>query len=148
MAKSQKISKLETEIAQLNRVLTSNTEGSNRLALENQIVKLASERQSFFNYKFDLERTIQEKEELLEEKNTQIEMMKEQLKILSKELDIMARRKPEPVSLIPKGNVVKKVRGGGLISTTIPIQQSITSAQRVNTLSRKGLPGSNNQNSG
>jgi hypothetical protein len=48
-------------------------------------------------------------------------MMKEQLKILSKELDIMARRKPEPVSLIPKGNIVKKVRGGGFISTTIPI---------------------------
>lgn len=103
---------------------------------------MASERQSFFNYKFDIERTIQEKEELLEEKNTQIEMMKEQLKILSKELDEMGKRKVEPVTLIPRGNIVKKIRGGGLLPTPLAAPQASNNLQRQNPTSRKGLSGS------
>lgn len=74
--------------------------------------KLALERQSFFNHKFDLERDILEKEDLLGEKEIQIAMMKSQLKILSDEIDDLKEKQQQRISLIPT-NLVKKIRGGG-----------------------------------
>lgn len=110
--KNTRISKLEAEVGKLTRVLSTNQDAKSRLALENQIIKLATERQTFFNYKFDLETNLQEKEDMLEEKNLQVQMMKGQIKILSKEIDEV-KKKSVNKSLIPKKNIVKKIRGGG-----------------------------------
>ena len=92
--------------------MLNNGKAKNILDLENQIIKLATERQTFFNYKFDMERTIQEKTEILEEKDLQVSMMKDQLKILVDEIEEMKKAQKNSITLLPRG-VVKKIRGGG-----------------------------------
>ena len=109
--KNERITKLETEVDRFKRVIQTNNQAKSQLKLEDHINKLLSERQTFFNYKFDMEQTIKEKEDLLEQKDLQISVMKGQIKILADEIDEM-KKSHNRVGLVPK-NVVRKIRGGG-----------------------------------
>lgn len=85
--KNKKISFLEAEKARMEKALTNNLKARNLLDLENQIIKLANERQAFFEHKFRLENEINENREIVEQKDLQISMLKEHIKILNIELE-------------------------------------------------------------
>lgn len=82
--------------------------------LEGHLSKLAIERQSFFNMKFELENQILEKDDLIVEKNTQISMLKAQINILMRELDEAKKNSHQDggLSSLTPLKMVKRIRGG------------------------------------
>ena len=82
--------------------------------------KLAVERQTFFNLKFDLENQLLEKDDLVSQKDTQISMLKAQIKLMMNELDSAKKNNPsdQGFSGLTPLKMVKKIRGGNHQAST------------------------------
>ena len=131
----------------MTRIIQSNDQTNKVLNLETHIKRLALERQTFFNMKFELEKQIAERDELLSEKEIQIDMIKGQISILIREIEQLKKLQAssQPLSLMTPSNIVKKIRGGshhnGFLGATTPIntEYSDTATTETNRMSgRKG----------
>jgi len=132
----------------LTRIIQSNDQSNKVFNLETHIKRLALERQTFFNMKFDLEKQIAERDELLSEKEIQIDMIKGQISILIKEIEQLKKSQTntQPFALMTPSNIVKKIRGGshygGLLGMATPINTEFSDTATIETNRMSGRKGS------